>query len=307
MRVATYTGKVDIRHLRYFIAIVESGSLSQAARRLHIVQPALSQRVADLEKELGTQLLIRAAQGVAVTTAGQELYNRALTIVKQLEAAQTAVRELDRGVCGTVHIGVLRTAARSIAPALFDALRVEYPAVVAQVRVGYSADLAALLKAGKLDIAMQVRSGHGAGQRGSVLYSERLCLVGPPELVPDVASMTVDQLRGVPLLLSSIQPSYSTILGVAEAHGVVLSVVGGIEDDGAVLHICESGAAATILPEASAATEIRGRMLRMAVIEDPQLRRDILLSTNPDVPSTGVVLAVENILHRLLKAVHSVD
>lgn len=303
--MAPYTGKVDIRHLRYFIAIVEAGSLSQAARRLHIVQPALSQRVADLEKELGTQLLVRAAQGVAVTLAGQELYDRALIIVKQVEAAQTAVRELDRGVFGTVHIGVLRTAARRIAPALFDALRAEYPAIVAQVRVGYSADLTALLKAGKLDIAMQVRSGHSPGQRGSVLYSERLCLVGPPGLVPDVASITVEQLHGIPLLLSSIQPSYSTILRVAEDHGVDLSVVGGIEDDSAVLHICESGAAATILPEMSATTDIRGRELRMAVIENPQLQRDIVLSTNADIPPTGAVLAAENILNRLLKTAHS--
>ena len=303
--MAPYTAQVDIRHLRYFIAIVEAGSLSQAARRLHIVQPALSQRMADLEKELGTQLLVRAAQGVAATLAGQELYNRALIIVKQLEAAQSAVRELDRGVFGTVHIGLLRTAARRVAPALFDALGAEYPAIVAQVRVGYSADLTALLKAGKLDIAMQVRSGQSARQRGSVLFSERLCLVGPPGLVPDAASMTVHQLQDIPLLLSSIQPSYSTLVRVAEDHGVALSVVGGIEDDGAVLQICESGVAATILPEMSAATDIQGRALRMAVLDDPQLQREVLVSTNPDAPSTGAVLAAENILSRVLKAVLS--
>lgn len=296
---------MDIRHLRYFIAIVDAGSLSQAARRLHIVQPALSQRMASLEAELGTQLLVRAAQGVAVTPAGQELYARALNIVKQLEAAQQAVRELDGGVGGTVNVGLLRTAARRIAPALFGALRAEHPTIVAQVRVGYSAELASLLKAGKVDVAMQVRAGEVAGQRGAVLYSERLCLVGPPELVPETASMSVDRLEGIPLLLSSIQPSYSTILRVAEAHEVSLAVVGGIEDDGAVLHVCESGAAATILPETSAAVEIRGRRLRLAVIDDEALRREVFLATNPDIPSTGAVLAVQNTLQRLLTATHA--
>jgi DNA-binding transcriptional LysR family regulator len=242
---------------------------------------------------------------VAVTPAGQELYSRALTIVKQLEAAQTAVRELDRGVCGTVNVGLLRTATRRIAPALFDALRTEYPMIVAQVRVGYSADLAALLKAGKLDVAMQVRSGQSIGQRAAVLYSERLCLVGPPGLVPDVPALTVDQLHGIPLLLSSMQPSYSTLVRAAAAQGVGLSVLGGIEDDSAVLQVCESGAAATILPETTAAIEIRGRGLRLAVVEDPALQREILLSTNPDIPSTGAILAVENVLRRLLIALHS--
>ena len=76
---------MDVRQLRYFVGIAESRSLTEAARRLHIVQPALSQRLSDLEKSLEVQLVVRGHVGTALTPAGTELYEHAKRILKRVQ------------------------------------------------------------------------------------------------------------------------------------------------------------------------------------------------------------------------------
>lgn len=82
---------MNLRRLKYFVKIVDIGSLTQAAEVLHIAQPALSQQVATLEGELDQQLLIRTKRGVTPTEAGKILYTHARTILRQCEQAQLAV------------------------------------------------------------------------------------------------------------------------------------------------------------------------------------------------------------------------
>ncbi|VFS24682.1 Cat operon transcriptional regulator [Yokenella regensburgei] len=82
---------MNLRRLKYFVKIVDIGSLTQAAEVLHIAQPALSQQVATLEGEMNQQLLIRTKRGVTPTDAGKILYTHARTILRQCEQAQLAV------------------------------------------------------------------------------------------------------------------------------------------------------------------------------------------------------------------------
>lgn len=84
---------MDVRQLRNFVAIVDSGSLSKAAERLLIAQPSLSQQLRTLEEELQTQLLIRSAQGVVPTDAGKTLYRHARVVLRQMEQIREEVRE----------------------------------------------------------------------------------------------------------------------------------------------------------------------------------------------------------------------
>ncbi|OYX86836.1 MAG: LysR family transcriptional regulator, partial [Azorhizobium sp. 32-67-21] len=83
---------MDLRQLRYFVTIVETGSFSKAAQRLHVAQPALSQHVRNMELDLGVELLFRSSQGVVPTEAGETLVRHARLILSQMEAAREAVR-----------------------------------------------------------------------------------------------------------------------------------------------------------------------------------------------------------------------
>ncbi|WP_020663242.1 LysR substrate-binding domain-containing protein [Amycolatopsis benzoatilytica] len=97
---------MELRHLRYFIAVAEEGAFSRAARRLHVVQPTLSMQIRDLETELGGPLFDRGARRTSLTPAGQALLIEARQVLAQAERARTATRLALRGETGSVRIGV---------------------------------------------------------------------------------------------------------------------------------------------------------------------------------------------------------
>ena len=126
---------MKLRQLRYFAEIVESGSLSEASRRLHVVQPALSRSLADLEAELTTPLLVRSRVGVQPTAAGQLLHAQARLIARQVETAAALVRECGKHPQGKVSIGVLRSDASALAGVLFRTMQQELPLVTSEPTV----------------------------------------------------------------------------------------------------------------------------------------------------------------------------
>ena len=99
---------MDIRQLRYFIAIVEEGKISAAAERLHMSQPPLSQHLKALEEELGTTLVERSGKPFEVTEAGKTLYKYALQMVALMEEAKTEAKEVGNGASGKLNISCCR-------------------------------------------------------------------------------------------------------------------------------------------------------------------------------------------------------
>lgn len=290
---------MDVRQLRYFIAIAESKSLSEAARKVHIVQPALSKRLADLEAELGVQLIVRGRLGTALTAAGTELYNRARLITRHVEAATQAVKEHTGVVGGPVTIGVLRTLAPAVGARLFTAIKDRLPQVVPDIRVGYSAELQRMLREGRLDITMQLPQAIG---REAAAYAERLCVVGRAELFHGLpAALEPEHLAEVPLLLPSLQPVHSLLLDLAGRQGIELDIVGGMEDTSSLLEICRTGRAATVMSEWAAGKARESHALQVRVLEHPDLIRTVTVVVNEDVPRTERVTVVEEVMLKVLE------
>ena len=117
---------MELRHLRYFLALAEELHFGRAAQRLHIVQPALSKQVIALERELGVELLDRS-HGVSLTPAGQVFYDEARAIVDRVDGAVVATRATARGEIGTLSIGFVAPAMWSVLPAVLRAHRRTYP------------------------------------------------------------------------------------------------------------------------------------------------------------------------------------
>src|ERR1700683_3222634 len=124
---------MDIRQLKYFVAIVDAGSLSKAASKLYIAQPSLSQQMAGLEIELKTKLLLRSAQGVMPTTAGTALYRHARLVLRQIEQIRVDVREDSGSEAGTVAVGLPTTVSTILAAALFQRVRKRFPGIRLQI------------------------------------------------------------------------------------------------------------------------------------------------------------------------------
>jgi LysR family nitrogen assimilation transcriptional regulator len=118
---------VELRQLRYYVAILDHGSLSRAARVLHVAQPALTQQLRQLEEELGTQLLHRTAQGMLATDAGKVFYEHAQAILKQVGDAKSAVAHSAEKPAGAVTVGLPQSISGALALPLLKAVRASYP------------------------------------------------------------------------------------------------------------------------------------------------------------------------------------
>ena len=170
---------MNFRRLKYFVKIVDIGSLTQAAEVLHIAQPALSQQVATLEGELNQQLLIRTKRGVTPTDAGKILYTHARAILRQCEQAQLAVHNVGQALSGQVSIGFAPgTAASSITMPLLQAVRAEFPEIVIYLHENSGAVLNEKLINHQLDMAVIYEHSPVAGVSSQALLKEDLFLVG---------------------------------------------------------------------------------------------------------------------------------
>jgi DNA-binding transcriptional LysR family regulator len=153
----------DLRQLRYFVAVAESGSFRAAAERLHVSQPPLSRQVAELERVLGARLLDRSASGVTLTSAGRTVYRRADAILRDAEALAESVSKrepaararLRAGITLAVTVGDRTRVAKAWARAL--------PATAFELLSGPSRDLIPALKEGRLDFALVGLPGNTTG------------------------------------------------------------------------------------------------------------------------------------------------
>jgi LysR family hca operon transcriptional activator len=146
---------LELRHLRYFIAVVEAGSLTVAAeQRLHTAQPSLSRQIRDLEYEVGTSLLVRNARGVDVTDAGRAFLDHARLALAQVEAGVAAARRAAHPAKPVFSVGFLTGQEMDWLPEVMRVLRDELPNLEVTIASQYSPDLAQSLLRGKLDVAL---------------------------------------------------------------------------------------------------------------------------------------------------------
>ncbi len=145
---------VELRHLRYFVAVAEEGGLTAAAeRRLHTAQPSLSRQIRDLEVEVGAALMTRSTRGVELTAAGRAFLDHARLALAQVEAAAAAARRAAHPEQKTLALGFLSGHEPEWLPAAMHVLRERLPEVEVTISSKHSPQLAEGLAAGRLDAA----------------------------------------------------------------------------------------------------------------------------------------------------------
>jgi LysR family hca operon transcriptional activator len=145
---------MELRHLRYFIAVAEEGSLTLAAeRRLHTAQPSLSRQIRDLELEVGVQLLIRSPRGIELTAAGRAFLDHARLALSQVEAAGEAARRAAHPAKASFVMGFLTGTEMDWFPEAVRLLRDELPNIDVIISSQTSPELAGALLRGKVDVA----------------------------------------------------------------------------------------------------------------------------------------------------------
>lgn len=144
---------LDIRQLRYFIAIVEEGTITLAAHRLHITQPPLSQQLKAMEEELGSPLVYRRGKRLEMTESGKTLYKYALQMTQLMDEAKAEVQEVGNGDKGTLSLGVNTLSSLEL-PSWLAAFRAAYPHVTYKIQQNESFQLCGLVRSRKLELAI---------------------------------------------------------------------------------------------------------------------------------------------------------
>ena len=145
---------MELRHLRYFTAVVECMGYREASRRLHIAQPSISEAVSDLEYELGLKLFSRAHRMVRLTPEGEIFYADAVRILQQAESAIATAKRAAEGKIGRLCIGFIGSATLSFLPDLIRRYKLEYPSVKLVLHDLYPVELDAAFDRGEIDIAI---------------------------------------------------------------------------------------------------------------------------------------------------------
>ena len=172
---------MDLRHLRYFIAVAETGSLTEAAaRRLHTSQPSLSRQIRDLEDQVGVDLLIRSVRGVELTDAGKVFFDHARLALMQVDATVEAARRAARPPRKTFDLGFQTGLEMSWLPRAMQVLRDQLTNIQVAVSSDYSPNLAEALTRGRMDLAfMRLEPGYDLGYH--VVDREPLIVLMPSD------------------------------------------------------------------------------------------------------------------------------
>ncbi|MBH2945947.1 nitrogen assimilation transcriptional regulator NAC [Serratia ureilytica] len=289
---------MNLRRLKYFVKIVDVGSLTQAAEVLHIAQPALSQQLATLEGELKQQLLIRTKRGVQPTEAGNILYAHAQTILRQCEQAQSAVNSAGQAMSGQVSLGLASgSTAAQLALPLLQTLRDQQPGILLSLHENSGAALAGQVANQTLDMAMVYGAKMPAGLHTVALMREDLYLVATRAVPHPGNSVELLDVARLNLFLPREGDAVRNQLEEAMAlRKLAVNVVGEIESSGALSAAIAGGLGATVLPESVARAMIGPAKAWMARINAPTMSVPLSLCMSGQQSLSAPALLVKDLL-----------
>jgi DNA-binding transcriptional LysR family regulator len=196
---------IELRQIRYFIAVAETLHFGRAAERLHVTQPPLSRQVAALEKALGVKLIERHSRRARLTPAGEGFLNDAREVLAGLDQACRNAVAAQAGEKGDLTIGFMMHAAYSSVPTLTRRFMARWPDVRLHLRETLPSDLAKGVVDGRFDAAIGFDPGAVRGLRSRVLHRETLCLAAPADHpLAGRTRLTARDLQGEPLIASPV-------------------------------------------------------------------------------------------------------
>lgn len=306
---------MELRQLRYFVRIVEMGSMSRAARELDVVQSALSQQITRLESELAVRLLQRTPRGVVPTEAGVAFFREAQLALRH---ADQAVRSAQQSrLSGSVSLGLAPTTATILALPLMQAMRTRYPDVRLHMVESMSGHLAEMLNARALDMAVLFDSrlhGNEVGPAGSgqsrpggrrwqvhPLIEERLFLIRSrrhPQIGVLPASMALADLAREPLILPTGQHGLRSTLDTAFAQArFTPHVVLEVDSLSMVMAAVDAGLGSSLQPWAAMGRfEDAAQRFESALITDKDAQRTNLLCSLSEDELSPAALAARVVL-----------
>ena len=267
--------KMNLKTLKYFLAIAETGSMSAAARTLFVAQPALSLQVSNLEAELGVSLFVRSVKGVTLTGAGTKLIDHARVITRQVEAAKDHVSSDSFSPRGEVRLVIDGSKAYTLLAPLLQRCAAQYPSITLSVTDAMSTHAAQTLMEGKVDMALIPGAEDLLSVEVTPLYREPLHLIGKhlDQYALD-GCIQFTQIQKLPLVAPSKGFNLRHHIDEAALQAQLPLNIKYQQDTGLSLRcLAHHGMAHAILPLDVMAAELRLGELESARIINPPIQR----------------------------------
>jgi len=289
---------MELRHLRYFVAVVQEGQFVRAAARLHVAQSALSQQIRDLERELGTGLLVRDRRGVALTPAGEVLLDHAQRLLDQADAARAEIAQLTGLVAGRLRLGTGTPTGPVALGAILAELQRRHPLVQIVLRDTTTAELIQWLEEDTIDVGLISIDARQLPERleGTLVAHEPVVVLVPADhRLAGRRRLALPQLSAERLVTF---PRGSGMRGIIEAgfrtaRVPVPQVTAETNDPLTIVELLVHGLGITLAPESFAA--LVDERVRAVPLARPGLTRSLSVAwarRRRSLPALDAFLAV---------------
>ncbi len=270
---------MDLRQLKTFRAVAELGSLSKAADRLRIAQPALSRQIKLLEHDLRTPLFTRHGRGMVPTEAGWLLFERTTGVVRRLEQAREDVLAVAGVAIGRVVVGMVPTVSAALAARIAREVVNAHPGIELRLVDAYGGYLIDWLHRGEIDLAVVYGPARTLHLAAEAMRSDAMFAVAAPgQGLEGRASVTLRWLATQPLVLPSAPHGLRALLEARFAE-VGLTLAARVEADSwpALVDVVSAGVGMTVLPHYAVAARVTAGQL-LSVPITPRLDRELVLA-----------------------------
>jgi len=294
---------MELRQLRHFLCVAETGSFSKAAVRLSLTQPVLSREVRMLEEEFGEQLFYRNGRGVVLSTAGELLAGHAREMVgisDRLKAEMSARRDAPSG---KVVIAMPPSIGWVLTVPLVQRCLAAYPGISLHAVEGFSGHVLEWLATGRIDIGIVYNAPKHPTLLMEPLLEEELILLGPPGDPAGLGDGPVraERLTSVPLIMPARPHGLRVQVDQEMAQaGVSLRIEHEMDAMNSTLSLVEAGVGYTILCYAATEPRIAAHRLRWWPLIDPPLVRHLMLATAVQRPMTSAAKIVIRLVRALV-------
>ena len=244
---------MDIRQLLYFTTIAEEGSISAAAKKLHLSQPPLSYQMKLLEEELHLPLIERSARGIALTEAGRVLYKRAQGILELSELTRKEMLAMASGFTGTLHIGTVSSSGASLLGWRIPAFHQKYPQIGFAIHEGNTFELMEMLESGLIELAIVRTPFHNDQLNCLYLSPEPMIAAGAasffPAGMPSGQPISLELLGHAPVIL--YRRFEKILLSLCEQKGITPQVFCIADDARTTLMWAEAGLGVAVVPQSA--------------------------------------------------------
>ncbi|WP_169828858.1 LysR family transcriptional regulator [Marinobacterium jannaschii] len=297
---------MNLRQLKYFISIVEQGSFLKAAKVLCIAQPALSQHIANLEDELGTQLLIRTPRGVTATPAGEVLYQHAQKISSQLKQAQDDVRLEANSPKGDVAVVLPPMLSIHIAPRLVKLVDEQYPDIQLRAMEARSLKSLAMVESSRADLGVIAGSTPSKTVNTQLLYEEPLYFVeqypseGQPKDIDDAISFR--EVSKKPLAVSQKSHAVRAMLeDLSAKKDLPLNIKLETESTRLIMSFAASGVANAVMPWPSIYNIWEQKKITARKITRPDMVRQVCIAWPKNYPLNTASIIVKDMIFKIIR------